>query len=225
MNWLFSLILSILFVISAYPQRDSLPEGFVYIKEVVPDILLDMRYAGSNNFTGTPIEGYLEPKAILSEPAAEALFKVQQELKNQGMCLKIFDAYRPQRAVNHFIAWAGNKEDTLMKPHFYPKVEKKDLFNLGYIASRSGHSRGSTVDLTLVDSSTGEELDMGSSYDLFDRISHHNTTGINQEQKQNRELLKHTMMKYGFVPYPKEWWHYTFQPETYPDTYFDFEVK
>lgn len=225
MNHIIGFTILLLCLKPAYAQNDSLPEGFVYIKDVLPDIVLDMRYAGSNNFIGKPIEGYLQPKAIISLRAAEALLNVHKELKESGLCLKVFDAYRPQRAVNHFIEWARNKEDTLMKTQFYPEVDKKDLFNLGYISTRSGHSRGSTIDLTLVDANTGKELDMGGSYDFFDEISHHNATAISSEQKQNRNILKNTMMKYGFVPYSQEWWHYTFQPEPFPETYFDFEVK
>jgi D-alanyl-D-alanine dipeptidase len=183
-----------------------------------------MCYAGSNNFIGKPIEGYMKPKAILTKPAAEALKKVQAELENQGYCLKIFDAYRPQRAVDHFIEWAVKPGDTLMKNQFYPEVIKKELFNLGYLASRSGHSRGSTLDLTLIDVKSGKEVDMGGNYDFFGEISHHKYSGITPKQKKNRELLKKAMTKYGFRPYAKEWWHYTFQPEPFPDTYFDFVV-
>lgn len=206
-------------------QTSSLPEGFVYIKDIIPDVVLDVRYAGSNNFIGKPIEGYLRPKVIISAPAAKALKSVQEELKSKGYCLKVFDAYRPQRAVNHFIKWAKNVEDTVMKQQFYPNVDKKDLFSSGYIASRSGHSRGSTVDLTIIDANTGKEVDMGSSYDLFDDISHHNSPRITPEQQKNREILKETMRKYGFTPYPQEWWHYTYQPEPHPEKYFDFVVE
>lgn len=205
--------------------QTKLPEGFVYVKEKIPDVVLEMRYAGNNNFIGKPVAGYNKPVAILSKPAAEALFLVQQELKNEGYCLKIFDAYRPQQAVNDFIAWARDPGDTLMKQEFYPDVDKRNLFNYGYISTRSGHSRGSTVDLTLIDANTGKEVDMGGSYDFFGELSHHNSPEINAEQKRNRELLKNTMAKYGFYPYMQEWWHYTFRPEPYPDTYFNFPVE
>lgn len=208
-----------------YSQKNPLPENFVYVKDVIPGILLEMRYAGKNNFIGKPIEGYRKPVAILSRPAALALKNAQQELNSLGYSLKIFDAYRPQTAVNHFVNWAKNTEDTLMKKKFYPAEEKKNLFQLGYLSSRSGHSRGSTLDLTLVKTATGKELDMGGSYDFFGNISAHNYEQINPSQKQNRKLLKTIMVKYGFVPYAKEWWHYTYQPEPFPDTYFDFPVE
>ena len=163
----------ILFTLNLLNAQSTLPVNFVYVDELIPDIVLEMRYTGDNNFLGVPVEGYNNPVAILSKPAALALEKVQQELKDIGYCLKIFDAYRPQRAVDHFISWARNPADTLKKVEFYPEVDKKDLFTLGYISSRSGHSRGSTVDLTIVDYSSGEEVDMGGSYDLFGEVSHH----------------------------------------------------
>lgn len=206
-------------------QEKELPKGFVYVKEYIPDIKLDIRYAGSNNFVGKPVKTYHKPVAILSKPAAEALKKVQKDLMQQDYCLKIFDAYRPQSAVNHFIEWARNPADTLNKARFYPEVAKKDLFELGYIASKSGHSRGSTIDLTIVDVKTGKELAMGSTYDFFGNISHHNTDKITKEQKANRSLLKRTMIKNGFRPYPEEWWHYTLRDEPYPETYFNFPVQ
>ncbi len=220
-------ILSILaFLISIDKNsQNQLPEQFVYVKELIPDIVLDIRYAGSHNFVGKPIRGYKQPRAILSRPAAEALYKIQQELKNIGYCLKIFDAYRPQRAVNHFVEWARIKNDTLMKEEFYPDIDKNELFQAGYIATKSGHSRGGTVDLTLIDANSGEELNMGGTYDFFGETSHHHTSEISSEQKQNRELLKRIMNKHGFRPYLHEWWHYTLRLEPYPETYFDFEVK
>lgn len=221
-----SILLILTFLISTNKNsQNQLPEGFIYVKELIPDIVQDIRYAGSHNFVGEPIRGYKQPRAILSKPAAEALYKVQQDLKNLGYCLKIFDAYRPQRAVNHFVEWAKIENDTLMKREFYPDIDKKDLFSLGYIATKSGHSRGGTVDLTLIDANTGEELNMGGSYDFFGEISHHDTSQISSEQKQNRELLKRIMSKHGFRSYPQEWWHYTLRMEPYAETYFDFEVE
>lgn len=201
------------------------PEGFVYIKDLLPDAVFDIRYAGSNNFIGKPVNGYEKSVAIISEPAAKALKKVQDELKSQCLSLKIFDAYRPQRAVDHFIVWARNPADTLTKSQFYPELQKKNLFSLGYIASKSGHSRGSTVDLTIVDTLSGKELDMGSTYDFFGNISHHNNSTITTQQRENRELLKKIMMKHNFRPYPEEWWHYNLRNEPFPDKYFDFVVK
>jgi len=206
-------------------KAQGLPEGFVYLDEVIPDILYDIRYAGNHNFIGKPITGYEEAQAILSKPAAEALAKVQQELIQKDFMLKIFDAYRPQRAVNHFMEWAKDGEDTLMKSQFYPEIAKKDLFQLGYIATKSGHSRGSTIDLTMVKVSDCKNADMGSPYDFFGEISHHNTSKITTQQKENRELLRLTMRKYGFRSYSEEWWHYTYNMEPFPNTYFDFPVK
>lgn len=223
-NFILSLIL-ILNVSIGFSQENGLPEGFVYLDEEIPGIVCEIRYTGENNFIGRPVKGYERQQAILSRPAAEALAKVQQELIKKDYMLKVFDAYRPQRAVNHFIEWARDQSDTLMKSEFYPDVQKKDLFSLGYIASRSGHSRGSTVDLTLIHAGNCKEVDMGSSYDFFGNISHHNAAGITAEQKRNRQLLKNVMRKYGFRHYPEEWWHYTFIPEAFPDTYFDFPVK
>ncbi|PKD15863.1 peptidase M15 [Salegentibacter salinarum] len=206
-------------------QQKKLPEGFVYLKEQIPDIKLDIRYAGNNNFIGKPVNSYNKPTAILTEEAATALQKAQKDLMAEGYCFKIFDAYRPQTAVNHFIEWARKPEDTLTKQRFYPEVAKKDLFQLGYIATKSGHSRGSTVDLTIIDAQNGEELDMGSGYDFFGDISHHSTNKITKEQRANRSLLKRIMIKNGFRPYPEEWWHYTLRNEPFPETYFDFPVQ
>ncbi|MCP9199739.1 M15 family metallopeptidase [Gramella sp. GC03-9] len=223
MRYMLFLLLFLFEAVSA--QEKSLSDGFVYLDEKIPGIVYDIRYAGSNNFIGKPVSGYHKPQAILSEPAADALLKVQEELIQKDLMLKIFDAYRPQQAVDHFIRWARDKEDTLMKAQFYPDIPKSRLFQLGYIASRSGHSRGSTVDLTLVDANTCKELDMGSPYDFFGKISHHSAPGISETQKKNRLLLKSMMMKHGFRPYAEEWWHYTYKLETYPDTYFDFPVE
>lgn len=201
------------------------PEGFVYIHKAIPHVEYEIRYAGEHNFTGEKITGYLKPVALLSQEAADALKKVQETVKKQGYHLKIFDAYRPQQAVNHFIAWAKDPEATCMKDEFYPEVDKADLFRLDYIASRSGHTRGSTIDLTLVETTTGKELDMGSLYDFFGKISHHGTKTLTNEQKANRAILKNAMRIHGFRALATEWWHYSLQDEPYPDTYFDFPVK
>lgn len=211
--------------IASAGQTKGLPEGFVYLDEIIPDLMVEMRYAGTNNFLGVPVTGYKKPKAILTEPAALALQKVQEELKNSGFCLKIFDAYRPQRAVDHFVKWSRDATDTLKKKEFYPYLQKNQLFRLGYIATKSGHTRGSTVDLTMLYADSGEPIDMGGSYDFFGEISHHSSTEVTEEQKENRELLRKTMHKYGFLSYPQEWWHYTFRPEMFPNTYFDFVVE
>ena len=206
-------------------QEAELPQGFVYIHELIPDIQYDIRYFSSYNFIGKPIDGYEKGVAILSEPAALALQKVQAELKEKGLGLLVYDAYRPQTAVNHFIRWAKQPEDTLMKAAFYPEVPKSRLFELGYIAARSGHSRGSTIDLSVLDLSTGEPLDMGGTFDFFGSISHQGAQGITRAQEANRRILKDAMMKQGFEPNPKEWWHFNLAPEPYPDTYFDFPVQ
>lgn len=209
----------------ASAQINGLPEGFVYIDELIPDAILEVRYFSSDNFLDCKVDGYLAPKIILTIEAAEALTKVANELREQNLILKLFDGYRPQEAVNHFIRWAEDVEDQKMKDKYYPDVDKKDVFKLGYIAKRSGHSRGSTIDLTLIDIATGEELDMGSGFDFFGEISHHGTDIISEEQFQNRETLRNAMVRHGFEPYSKEWWHYTLLDEPYHDTYFTFPVE
>ena len=206
-------------------QINGLPEGFVYIDELIPDAILEVRYFSSDNFLGCKVDGYLAPKIILTIEAAEALTKVANELREQNLILKLFDGYRPQEAVNHFIRWAEDVEDQKMKDKYYPDVDKKDVFKLGYIAKRSGHSRGSTIDLTLADITTEEELDMGSGFDFFGEISHHGTDKISEEQFRNRDTLRDAMVRYGFEPYSKEWWHYTLLDEPYHDTYFTFPVE
>lgn len=204
---------------------EKLPNDFIYIHQKIPSIVLDIRYAGNDNFVGRPIVGYQKNVAILSAKATAALKNVQLELNQQGLGLKIFDAYRPQQAVSSFEIWAKDFADTLAKKTYYPDIDKKDLFTLGYIASKSGHTRGSTVDLTLIDLNTKQELDMGSPFDFFGTISHHNTDFISIEQKKNREILRVTMLKHGFKEYAEEWWHYTLIDEPFPETYFDFVVK
>ena len=203
----------------------QLPRGFVYVSDVIPDIKVELRYFTPNNFVGKPIEGYKADKLILTQHAAETLKLVQDELETKGYCLKIFDAYRPQRAVNHFMSWAKNLSDTINKQQFYPNVKKKDLFKEEYIATRSGHSRGSTLDITIVDDVTNDELDMGSPYDFFGEASWVNYKAITDQQKANRELLQTIMIKHGFRNYPKEWWHFTLNSEPFPDIYFDFVIN
>ncbi len=217
--------LALLSACGAKTEQSGLPEGFVYVTDVIPTVQLDMRYAGEDNFVGAVVDGYEAPKAILTEEAAQALKKAADILEEQGYYIKIFDAYRPQRAVNHFIRWAKDLDDTRMKEKYYPDLDKSVLFELGYIAEKSGHSRGSTVDLTIVDKETGEELDMGSGFDFFGEISHHGTDLITPEQERNRNILRDAMVEAGFEVYPEEWWHYKLKDEPYPDTYFDFPVK
>lgn len=203
----------------------QIPKDFVYLVDVIPNIKIELRYFSANNFIGKPIEGYNANKLILTKNAALSLIKVQEDLEANGYCLKVFDAYRPQRAVNHFVRWAENLNDTINKQVYYPKVKKKDLFNEGYIASRSGHTRGSTLDLTIINKDTNMELDMGSPYDFFGTESWVNYKGISKKQIANRELLQTVMIKHGFINYPKEWWHFTLKNEPFPDTYFDFVVE
>ena len=203
----------------------QLPEGFVYVQDLIPNLNVELRYFTSHNFVGDTIEGYKANKLILTKPASEALKKVQEELENQNLCLKVYDGYRPQRAVNHFIRWARDLNDTLNKQEFYPMVEKQHLFRDGYIASKSGHSRGSTVDLTIIDGNTNQPLDMGSPYDFFGEPSWVEYEDITEDQKQNRQLLQSVMLKHGFRNYPQEWWHFTLIGEPFPETYFDFLVE
>jgi len=203
----------------------QLPEGFVYVDEVIPDIQLELRYCLNNNFVGQPVDGYKAEVCILTKPAALALKKVQEDLKKDSLSLKVFDSYRPQQAVNHFSKWARNVNDTLMKQQYYPNVDKRNLFRDGYIASKSRHSSGSTIDLTIVDLKTGKELDMGTPYDYFGKASWYLHEDLTQTQKANRALLHNIMSKHGFRHYPKEWWHFTLRGEPYKNQYFDFPVE
>ncbi|HXU34735.1 MAG TPA: M15 family metallopeptidase [Thermoanaerobaculia bacterium] len=206
-------------------QEHPLPPGFVDLAQAVPGIELEIRYAGSHNFVGAPIDGYVRPRALLSHLAAAALAKAQEELRPFGFGLKVFDAYRPQRAVDHFVRWSKDPADLKGKAEFYPKVEKDKLFELGYIAEKSGHSRGSTVDLTLIVLADGSELDMGSPYDLFDSVSWPDSTSVSPAQRAHRLLLREAMLRAGFKPYAQEWWHFTLDNEPFPETYFDFPVE
>ena len=203
----------------------TLPEGFVLLADAVPDILQEIRYYSTYNFVGSRIDGYEQPCAILTVEAAQALRAVSDELLAQGYRLKVYDAYRPQSAVDHFVRWAEDLEDTAMQPCFYPEEEKSRLFAHGYIAARSGHSRGSTVDLTLLDEASGKELDMGGTFDYFGAPSHTDYDGLTPEQRANRALLRDAMLRHGFRGIKTEWWHFTLQEEPFPDTYFDFPVR
>ncbi len=199
--------------------------GFVLLSDYVPGIIQEIRYFSTYNFIGERISGYEEPCAIVTREAARALQNVAAELNAQGFRLKIYDAYRPACAVKHFVLWGVDDLDQRMKPFFYPDLEKQELFERGYIAKRSSHSRGSTVDLTLFDMQTGKEVDMGSPFDLFSQISHPNYRGISDEQYENRIFLQKAMVKGGFDTLDCEWWHFTLHGEPYPDTYFDFPVS
>ncbi|CAO4186593.1 M15 family metallopeptidase [Methylorubrum extorquens] len=200
-------------------------DPFVDAARHVPGLALDMRYAGSDNFVGRPIVGYEAPRCLLTPQAARALARVQASLAPDGLGLKVFDCYRPRQAVADFAAWARDPADTRMKAAYYPRTDKADLFRLGYIAERSSHSRGSTVDLTLVRSADGAELDMGTPFDLFDPSSATDFPGVSPIQSRNRHRLRHAMIRAGFVPYAQEWWHFTLKDEPYPDTAFDRPVR
>lgn len=204
-------------------DNDSKRSEFVDITTLIPNAVLDIRYFGDHNFVGKPVDGYATPKCLLHESAAKGLVKVQQQAQKQGLGIKVFDCYRPQRAVDHFVRWVNDESDTKTKAEFYPNLGKDELLG-GYIAAKSGHSRGSTVDLTLVDSQ-GKELDMGSPFDMFDTLSNTDDPRITAQQKTNRYKLKTLMTNEGFSPYSMEWWHFTYQPQAYPNTYFNFVVK
>ena len=209
-----------------YEQRVIMdPSDFVILADYVPGIIQEIRYYSTYNFIGDRIDGYEEPCALLTKEAARALKNVANEANVLGYRLKIFDAYRPVRAVKHFVFWGIEDLDLRMKPYFYPDLEKQELFVRGYIASQSSHSRGSTVDLTLLDMNTGREVDMGSPFDMFSEISHPDYKGITDEQYENRMLLQNLMVKAGFLPIDCEWWHFTLKNEPFPDTYFDFPVS
>ena len=222
-------ILALFFSATTSSFARQLPEGFVYVRDVIPDIVLEMRYCSNKNFTGQPVDGYIKPKAILTVKAAESLKKVQDELRQYGLSLKIFDAYRPQQAVNCFIRWVNRPEDQKTKATYYQNEAKENLFKGGYISAKSPHSRGSTVDLTIVAiDKTGErpkEIDMGSPFDYFGKESWGTYTNITAQQRANRLLLKTIMGKYGFDSYPYEWWDFTLKNEPFPNTYFNFPVE
>jgi D-alanyl-D-alanine dipeptidase len=199
--------------------------GFVSVSDEIPDVILEIRYYSIFNFVGERIDGYEQPAALLTAEAVSALKKASDEARARGYRLKIFDAYRPQKAVDHFMRWAGDSSDTRMKRYFYPEIDKDHLIPGGYIAERSGHSRGSTVDLTLYDMRTQKELDMGSPFDFFGEVSHPDYRGITEQQYANRMLLRDIMVSNGFLPLDEEWWHFTLAGEPWPDTYFTFPVR
>lgn len=209
-------------------SKNALPtdaSGFVVLSEFVPHIIQEIRYHSTYNFIGERIDGYEEPIALLTVEAARALKSVCNELFVQGYRLKVFDAYRPVSAVRQFILWGIEDTDIRMKPYFYPDLEKQELFAKGYIAKRSSHSRGSAIDLTLLDMRTGKELDMGSPFDLFSLLSHPDCRAVTEEQYENRMRLQRAMVRNGFSPIDCEWWHFALADEPYPDTYFEFPVS
>jgi zinc D-Ala-D-Ala dipeptidase len=226
----------------------NIPEGFVEIREIIPDVSLDLRYLTNHNFLGVPVDGYRTEKCYITKAAADSLAKVQEELRKFNLSLKIYDAYRPQQAVDNFVRWAKDLSDTLTKKEFYPTVDKSRLFVDGYIAEKSGHSRGSTVDLTIVPiplpyqpefdinnqcecfESTDKRfkdnsIDMGTGFDCFHSLSHTENINLTPQQRANRLLLKSLMNKYGFKNLAEEWWHFTLRNEPYPSTYFDFIIE
>lgn len=209
----------------AEPRIERRPDTFVDAASIAPGLIVKMRYATAHNFVGAPIDGYENPICYLTRPAAAALALVVKDLEARGLTLKAYDCYRPQRAVAHFVRWARNLADQGMKDEFYPHVDKRTLFRDGYIASHSGHSRGSTIDLTLARSGNGEPLDMGTPFDFFSPRSWPSSRGVGAEAQRNRMLLAQAMERRGFRPYDKEWWHFTLRHEPYPQTYFDFPVR
>ncbi|HEX9251047.1 MAG TPA: M15 family metallopeptidase [Ignavibacteriaceae bacterium] len=242
------LIISITLALTHPNFNQEIPDGFVEIREVIPDIILDLRYTTNHNFLGVPVQGYISQKCYITKAAADSLSKVQAELRHFNLSLKIYDAYRPQQAVDHFVRWAKDLSDTLTKKEFYPTVDKSRLFIDGYIAEKSGHSRGSTVDLTVVPIPLPQQpefdidnqcecfesfdkrfkdnsIDMGTGFDCFHKLSHTENPKLTPQQRANRLLLKSLMDKYGFKNLSEEWWHFTLRNEPYPKTYFNFIVE
>jgi len=234
---------------NAMSADKAIPAEFTEIRAAIPDVLMDVRYYTPHNFVGARVDGYKAPKCYLTRKTAQALADVQKELVAFGLTLKIYDCYRPQKAVNHFVRWAADVEDTRTKAEFYPQVDKRNLFRDGYIAEKSGHSRGGTVDLTIValpakpqeiyiphhnlracyrpykDRFRDNGIDMGAGFDCFDERSHTLNKAIGPTPRLHRVLLKTLMEKHGFVNYDKEWWHYTLKDEPFPETYFDFDIE
>ena len=208
-----------------YKSELTDPSGYVLLADAVPEIIQEIRYYSTYNFIGDRIDGYEEPCALLTTEAARALKEVSNEMYVMGYRLKVFDAYRPASAVRHFVLWGIEDQDIRMKPYFYPDLDKEELFTRGYIARQSSHSRGSTVDVTLLDMKTGKELDMGSPFDFFGEISHPDYKEITEEQYENRMTFQRVMVRNGFEPISCEWWHFTLRDEPYPDTYFEFPVS
>lgn len=221
-------IFTTIFFSTLNTNTNKLPQGFVYLNDISPDIEVDLRYFSSNNFIGDTIDGYHSKNCIITIEAAKAIERVQKELKTRNYGLKIFDAYRPQQAVDHFVRWVQDVSDNRMKANYYPDMEKRYLLEQKYILAKSGHTRGSTVDLTIIyleGEHKGEELDMGTPWDFFGTKSWPTSDEVSETQKSNRMLLQNAMIKYGFSPYNEEWWHFTLKKEPFPDTYFNFPVK
>jgi D-alanyl-D-alanine dipeptidase len=199
-------------------------DDFVFVDEVVPGIRWDAKYATWDNFTGKPVDGYLANRIVGTIALCAALEKAREEAAALGLGLLLWDGYRPQRAVDHFVRWSRQPEDGRTKSRHYPNIDRAEMFARGYVAARSGHSRGSTVDLTLYHLDTGELVPMGGDHDLMDRVSHHTAEGIAPVEARNRQRLRAIMTASGFNAYECEWWHYTLKDEPYPNTYFDFPI-
>ena len=199
-------------------------DEFVFVDEVVPGVRWDAKYATWDNFTGKPVDGYLANRIVGTRALCDALERARDEAASDGLGLLLWDGYRPQRAVNDFLRWSQRPEDGRTKRRHYPNIRRSEMFELGYVAAKSGHSRGSTVDLTLFDLATGELVAMGGDHDLMDSVSHHDAEGIRKAEARNRRRLRSIMEAAGFGSYPAEWWHYTLRNEPYPDTYFDFPI-
>ena len=218
-------VLFLMYSYSSTTHAQDVPDNFIYLTEVIPYVEFDLRYYSDNNFIGQPIPGYHGNALIVSLQSAIALKKVQQDLAYSNFALKFFDAYRPQQAVDYFVRWANDPDDIRMKAQYYPNVDKDELIPKGFIAAKSSHSRGSTVDVTIISLENGQELDMGTPFDLFDQKSWPSDTTVSVQQCANRQLLRSVMSKHGFAGLEEEWWHFTLFDEPYPDTYFDFPVK
>ncbi|MEM9102992.1 MAG: M15 family metallopeptidase [Pseudomonadota bacterium] len=229
-------LLIFLFCKVSFSEQSPIPKNFVSLADIIPDIVIDMRYYNNNNFVGKPIDGYEANKCLLQEEVAFALKRVQEALKKQSYGLKVYDCYRPQSAVDHFMTWVQIPEDSQNKKQYYPREEKSQLVERGYIARRSGHSRGNTVDLTLIRrfsetsntasvSMNTKSIDMGTSYDYFDVLSHTNSPEITLQQRKNRLRLKHIMEAHGFRNYSYEWWHYSYSHKNKEKTYHNFPVR
>ncbi|RIY41376.1 peptidase M15 [Neopusillimonas maritima] len=223
-SWLFGLVLAMSSLFPSYAIAHELPAGFTYLEEAIPEIKINLMYTGSDNFLGRPVNGYENARAVLTKSAAQALKQAQDSLKPFGLGLLVYDAYRPQRAVDDFIAWSRT-DNNEMRESYYPDISKPDLFKEGYIAAKSGHSRGSTVDLTLCDLNTGKPLDMGTRIDFLGKESWPDYAGVTGQQRANRLLLRRIMMEHGFMPLQQEWWHFTLENEPFPETYFDFVAR
>lgn len=222
---LFALLILALAVQPTAAQDGAVQDSFVELRDLIPDLHIELRYFGENNFVGSRVDGYRAEKLYITREAATALVAVQAELAPFGLGLKVFDAYRPQPAVDHFVRWAEDLNDTKMKQQFYPEVAKDILFDEGYISARSGHSRGSSIDLTLVDADSGEELDMGTPWDFFDPASWPSYQDLSAQARANRNLLAAVMTKHGFNAIRTEWWHFNLANEPFPDTYFSFPIE